>query len=106
VVIENADEGIDTVQSSADYVLSEHVENLTLTGSEDLHGTGNELDNIITGNSGDNVLDGSAGADTLLGGAGDDTYIVDNAADTLVEQANEGIDLAYSSSKGVGVIYF
>ncbi|AJE21032.1 Rhizobiocin/RTX toxin and hemolysin-type calcium binding protein [Azotobacter chroococcum NCIMB 8003] len=97
VVIENADEGIDTVQSSADYVLSEHVENLTLTGSEHLHGTGNELDNIITGNSGDNVLDGSVGADTMLGGAGDDTYIVDNAADTLVEQANEGVDLAYSS---------
>ncbi|QQE91071.1 VCBS domain-containing protein [Azotobacter chroococcum] len=96
-VIENADEGIDLVQSSADYVLSGHVENLTLTGSEHLHGTGNELDNIITGNSGDNVLDGSAGADTLLGGAGDDTYIVDNAADTLVEQANEGVDLAYSS---------
>ena len=31
VVTENANEGIDTVQSSVDYTLSANVENLTLT---------------------------------------------------------------------------
>ncbi|AYC32737.1 hypothetical protein D3880_10210 [Pseudomonas cavernae] len=97
VAIESADEGIDTVQSSADYVLSEHVENLTLTGTDHLLGTGNALDNTITGNSGDNILDGAAGADTMLGGAGNDAYIVDNTADKLVELSNEGIDIAYAS---------
>lgn len=51
-----ADEGIDTVLASVDYTLTNHVENLTLTGTENLSGTGNTMDNIIIGNSGDNIM--------------------------------------------------
>ena len=50
-----------------------NVENLTLTGSGDINGTGNALDNVITGNAGNNMLDGGGGNDTLVGGAGTDT---------------------------------
>ena len=55
VVIENAGEGTDTVQSSVSYTLSANVEKLMLTGTAGTHGTGNELDNSLFGNSGGNV---------------------------------------------------
>jgi Ca2+-binding RTX toxin-like protein len=97
VVSENSSEGTDLVQTSLSYTLGSNVENLTLTGTSDLSGTGNSLVNVITGNSGNNVLDGSSGADTMIGGDGNDTYVVDDASDTISENANEGSDLVQSS---------
>ncbi|WP_444464492.1 hypothetical protein [Rhodobacter capsulatus] len=55
------------------------VENLILTGSANLAGSGNALDNQITGNAGANRLAGGLGADTLRGGAGADSFIFDTA---------------------------
>ena len=73
VVTENPGEGIDTVRSSVTYTLPAAVENLTLTGSSAINGTGNALGNVITGNSGNNVITGLGGADTLDGAGGIDT---------------------------------
>jgi len=97
VVMENAAEGTDTVISSIDYTLGANVENLTLSGTGDLFGSGNELDNVIVGNAGHNVLDGGAGADAMIGGAGDDIYIVDNAGDLVREFFGEGTDSVLAS---------
>lgn len=83
VVTELAGEGNDLVQSSVTLTLAANVENLTLTGTTALNGTGNASNNVLVGNAaantltgaaGNDTLDGGAGADTLAGGAGNDMY--------------------------------
>src|SRR5262245_17982347 len=96
-VFENPGDGTDTVFSRAHFTLSAKVEALTLQGSENLQGFGNDLANTLTGNTGHNLLDGGADADTMIGGVGNDTYFVGNVLDVVVEHANEGTDTVFSS---------
>lgn len=123
IIVEGSNQGIDQVLSSVTHVLSPNVENLTLTGSAAINGTGNDLNNKIIGNAADNVLDGlqgndslygMAGADTLIGGEGNDlldggvgadsmqgglgndSYMIDDVGDVVVELADEGLDAVTS----------
>jgi hypothetical protein len=71
---EYRNQGIDTIESSVNTTLVylENVENISLTGFNNLWATGNDLSNVLTGNSGHNALNGGAGTDTLDGAAGND----------------------------------
>lgn len=101
IVIEALNAGIDLVKSSTSTSLSENVENLTLIGSGNVNGSGNELNNRITGNIGNNLLEGKegndflkggSGNDILKGGTGNDNYWIYDLGDIIIEDVNEGSD--------------
>ena len=83
VVTENLNQGTDTVSSRLTYTLPANVENLTLTGTSAVNGTGNGLANVITGNATNNQLNGGVGNDILNDGAGNDTLNGGAGNDTL-----------------------
>ena len=83
MVIEAADAGSDSVRASISYRLGATLENLSLTGSDHLVGTGNASANKIFANAGGDILSGLTGNDTLRGGAGDDTLYGGGGVDTL-----------------------
>jgi Ca2+-binding RTX toxin-like protein len=124
VVVEAPGQGYDRVVASISYTLTGNMERLTLNGSGNVNGTGNELANRIDGNSGNNLLtgeagddrlfggagddtllggvgndllDGGSGNDSMEGGAGDDTYVVDAPADVVVELTGQGYDRVIAS---------
>ncbi len=122
VIVENADEGHDTVNSVGAWTLGETFEDLTIIGSGSVAATGNSVDNLIRGSNGNNLLTGLGGDDTLIGdypadtllggndtldggdginalfgGRGDDTYLVTTGTDTIVELSNQGTDLVRSA---------
>ncbi len=97
-VVEASGQGTDKVNSSVGFSLSgQYIENLALTGSASINGTGNSLNNILTGNTGVNVLTGSTG---------NDTYVVNTAGDRVIEANGQGTDQVNSSvSFGLGGQY-
>ena len=108
VITENTGEGTDTIQSSVTYTIASlaNIENLTLTGSSVINGTGNAANNILTGNTanntlnggdGNDTLNGGTGVDTLIGGLGNDIYQVDSTTDVITENTGEGTDTIQSS---------
>ncbi|MGZ2412033.1 Ca2+-binding RTX toxin-like protein [Sphingomonas sp. F9_3S_D5_B_2] len=115
IAYENAGEGSDEVIASVSYALRDNVEDLVLTGIQNLTGKGNAVDNDIFGNAannslygyggndrlsgdaGNDTLDGGTGIDGLYGGAGNDTYYVNSSTAYAYENAGEGTDRVISS---------
>jgi Ca2+-binding RTX toxin-like protein len=102
--VELTGEGIDSVHSSITHALRANVENLILTGTANVNGSGNAAVNLVVGNSGSNILNGLAGDDTMYGNGGNDTYYFDTALDAAFENANEGIDIVRHSAGGAATL--
>src|SRR5581483_1724392 len=66
----------DEVRSKVSFSIAAlaNIENLTLTGTDNINAIGNVSRNIIVGNAGNNVLRGEGGNDTLIGHGGADNY--------------------------------
>lgn len=88
-VVEGANSGVDTVVSTVDFVLSDHIEHLRLMG-EAFAGEGNGLDNKITGTDGANDLRGHGGNDLIQSLGGDDRVYGGSGNDTI--QGGDGND--------------
>jgi Ca2+-binding RTX toxin-like protein len=82
--IERDGQGIDLVRSSIAFSLGgSALENLTLTGTAAVNGTGNSNANVLTGNDAANRLDGGTNDDTLYGMGGNDTLVGGAGADSF-----------------------
>ncbi|KQO86679.1 M10 family metallopeptidase C-terminal domain-containing protein [Methylobacterium sp. Leaf91] len=82
-VVELSDGGRDTVAASVSYTLANNIENLTLTGTASISGTGQSLANNIVGNAAANHLSGEGGNDILIGGPGRDVLTGGDGVDTF-----------------------
>jgi len=98
-IVETAEGGVDTVQSTLSFTLQSNVENLQLVGTANAWGSGNGMNNEISGNVGNNTMFGRAGADTIDGMAGADTITGGAGADRLTGGA--GVD-RFVFAKGDG----
>jgi pimeloyl-ACP methyl ester carboxylesterase len=83
VITELKSQGVDTVQSTTSWTLGANLENLRLTGTNAINGTGNAQANTLVGNDGVNLLSGGTGVDNLIGGAGNDTLVGGSGKDSL-----------------------
>jgi Ca2+-binding RTX toxin-like protein len=105
-VTEKPGEGIDAVSSTISYALGANIERLVLSGSANVNGFGNSLDNQITGNSGDNLIDGGAGRDLIHGGDGNDFITSYAGSDNDILYGDAGADVfhfdTYASSQVIG----
>jgi Ca2+-binding RTX toxin-like protein len=97
-VIEQADEGIDSIRSSlSTFTLPDNVENLQFADgtnnylSVDCSGNGNELNNWMVGGFGNDQLNGGLGNDELLGQEGNDTLSGGEGDDVLTGGAGADI---------------
>lgn len=95
-LIESANQGIDEVRSSVSMTLGSTFENLVLTGSAALNGSGNAQNNVLTGNAGNNVLQGHGGHDEFIVSAGIDAIHGGDGPDAVLfgATAAASIDLA------------
>ena len=76
-----------TVKSSVNYVLPANVSNLILTGSANLIGGANSLNDTLASNF---------GIDTLVGGAGNDTFVISNSSDVVQDSSTTAVNVAQS----------
>ena len=129
-VMENSNEGIDTLNFSAlttnvtlhlgattvqtvhtnrtlKLNLGSTIEN-TIGGSGADNLAGNGLANTLTGGAGDDRLNGAAGNDLLIGGLNNDTYLFTAAsaaeADQVTENPNEGVDTLNFTALATNVV--
>lgn len=110
---ERKGDGVDSVQSSQSFKLERNLENLELTGTDPVNGTGNNGANVLLGNGAANVLgggggsdtlDGAGGGDVLIGGTGDDVLRGGAGADVFVFKGNSGDDVILDFEDGVDLL--
>ncbi|MBD1809398.1 hypothetical protein H6F98_28660 [Microcoleus sp. FACHB-SPT15] len=96
LVVENLNEGNDTVISYVSYTLGNNLENLRLLDGTATEGNGNSLNNTLEGNNIGNILSAGNGNDLVYGNAGNDTLNGGNGNDEL--DGGDGNDSLYGEN--------
>lgn len=129
--VQEASTVIQPAFASSHTTLDSHANNLVLTGTDAMNGTGNSLNNVIMGNNaantlngmdgrdwlygsdgtdklygmdGDDFLSGGAADDMLSGWAGDDELVGGAGNDTLMGGAGKDTFTFYAAHEGVDKI--
>lgn len=111
-IVEQDNQGYDSVQSSVSFELSAFVENLALMGKKDIDATGNGGNNELSGNAGRNHIsgwygndhiNGLGGNDRLTGGFGDDdfTFVLGTGKDVVTDFGLGDDEIRLFSLKGL-----
>jgi len=97
-IVEAAGAGRDQLRIGLSTTLGANMEDLRLTGTAAVNGTGNSAANLLHGNAGANILRGlggndrlvgNGGADTLWGGAGADEFLFNAGRDLVADFQND-----------------
>ena len=88
-MVENANQGSDTVFASVDYALTDNVEMLVLQGTAVCRASATAWPTRSSAMPATTCFHGGAGADTMSGGIGNDAYFVDNAGDNVIESVGQ-----------------
>jgi Ca2+-binding RTX toxin-like protein len=119
--VDNVDDAVDVsatgpgayniVRSSVSFNMTENgtivlgsLNELVLTGSKAINGTGSAHNNVITGNSAANILDGGDGGDRLFGGAGNDKLF--GGADGFADELDGGVGVDTMEGGASNDFYF
>jgi Ca2+-binding RTX toxin-like protein len=84
IIIEPGSGGTDSMFSSVSRTLEPYVNNLTLTGTDPINGSGNVYPNRMTGNAAANALNGKGDNDTIDGKGGNDSLTGEAGLDAFV----------------------
>jgi len=104
-VVEASGQGVDTVKSSLSYQLGTYTENLTLTGTNNINGTGSAYGNVMVGNNANNTLKGMGGNDLLFGAKGNDVMVGGDGTDKFVlKVAGAGTDTIKDFKLGTDIL--
>jgi Ca2+-binding RTX toxin-like protein len=101
-VLELAGAGNDTILTGTTLTLGDNVENLRLTGTDSINGTGNALDNVLAGNSADNTLSGRNGNDTVDYSLVESGITIDLNVSTAQSVYSQGYDTLLSIENVIG----
>jgi hypothetical protein len=94
VIVPTGMTGDDTVVDdawNAAYSLAPGVQNLVLTGN----------DQVVTGNAGDDLIIAQSGTQTMIAGSGDDVFVCDSSPDTIDVQQGGGSQVLYGFVNGL-----
>ncbi len=99
VIIDPREAGVDVAgtEGADAYVGSAFADSFILDAGDDSVMAGGG-DDLLVGGTGRDTLDGGGGADLMRAGQGHDVYRVDSIGDTVIELANEGVDLVIATA--------
>ena len=92
--------GYNRVYTTISFILPDNVQDIDLTGSDNIDATGNDLRNVFRGNAGDNVFDGKGDLDEWHSESAQHDMLVN-----LKTGVATGLDIGHDTLLNIEIIY-